>query len=157
MIVQNENGRFRLKKEFSELDSRLLDRFVRVSEPPPFGLTFDDSEFREDLSAIIAQFRPDLVIIDPWNAAARDEKARNYQDTSNLIRQVVPAGDDGPAIGIVAHTRKPQSDERVARDILRVKIEEKGTSRRTAYRRIDEAEQTGLIKFCKGKNVYVVS
>ena len=172
-----------------------------------------------------------------------------------MIRQVVPAGDDGPAIGIVAHTRKPQSDERVngrallnllagsyvlgsvprtvfvmqaasddvtddrivwtccknndgelgkrsawirrnglfdaltdfdweawnkdgksiivgveivpqiitqnggslARDILRVKIEEKGTSRRTAYRRIDEAEQTGLIKFCKGKNVYVVS
>ena len=113
MIVQNENGRFRLKKEFSELDSRLLDRFVRVSEPPPFGLTFDDLEFREDLSAIIAQFRPDLVIIDPWNAAARDEKARNYQDTFNLIRQVVPAGDDGPAIGIVAHTRKPQSDERV--------------------------------------------
>jgi hypothetical protein len=255
LIVQNENGRFRLKKEFSELDSRLLDRFVRVSEPPPFGLTFEDSEFREDLSAIIAQFRPDLVIIDPWNAAARDEKARNYQDTFNLIRQVVPAGDDGPAIGIVAHTRKPQSDERVngrallnllagsyvlgsvprtvfvmqaasddvtddrivwtccknndgelgkrsawirrnglfdaltdfdweawnkdgksvivgvefvpqiitqngdslARDILRVKIEEKGTSRRTAYRRIDEAEQTGLIKFCKGKNVYVVS
>jgi LmbE family N-acetylglucosaminyl deacetylase len=64
---------------------------VRVSEPPPFGLTFDDSEFREDLSAIIAQFRPDLLIIDPWNAAARDEKARNYQDTFNLIRQVVPA------------------------------------------------------------------
>ena len=255
LIVQNENGRFRLKKEFAELDSRLLDRFVRVSEPPPFGLTFDDSEFREDLSAIIAQFRPDLLIIDPWNAAARDEKARNYQDTFNLIRQVVPAGDDGPAIGIVAHTRKPQSDERVngrallnllagsyvlgsvprtvfvmqaasdditddrivwtccknndgelgkrsawirrnglfdaltdfdweawnkdgksvivgveivpqiitqnggslARDVLRVKIEEKGTSRRTAYRRIDEAEQTGLIKFCKGKNLYVVS
>ena len=45
----------------------------------------------------------------------------------------------------------------LARDILRVKIEEKGTSRRTAYRRIDEAEQTGLIKFCKGKNVYVLS
>jgi hypothetical protein len=40
---------------------------------------------------------------------------------------------------------------------LRVRIEEKGTSRRTAYRRIDEAEQTGLIKFYKGKNVYVVS
>jgi hypothetical protein len=113
LIVQNENGRFRLKKEFSELDARLLDRFVRVSEPPPFGLTFDDSEFREDLSAIIARFLPDLVIIDPWNAAARDEKARNYQDTFNLIRQVVPGGDDGPAIGIVAHTRKPQSDEQV--------------------------------------------
>ena len=49
-----------------------------------------------DLSAIIEQFRPDLVIIDPSNAAARDEKARNYQDTFNLIRQV------GSAAGIRA-------------------------------------------------------
>jgi hypothetical protein len=57
--------------------------------------------------------RADSRIIDTWNAAARDEKARNYQDTFNLIRQVVAAGNDGPAIGIVAHTRKPQSDERV--------------------------------------------
>jgi hypothetical protein len=103
-----------LKKDFSELDTNLLDKFVRVSEPPPFGLTFDDLEFREDLSAIIREFAPDLLIIDPWNAAARDEKARNYQDTFNLIRQVIPAGDDGPAIGIVAHTRKPQGDERVS-------------------------------------------
>jgi hypothetical protein len=50
-----------------------------------------------------------------------------------------------------------QNGGSLARDILRVKIEEKGTARRTAYRRIDEAEQTGLIKFCKGKNVYVAS
>jgi hypothetical protein len=50
-----------------------------------------------------------------------------------------------------------QNGGSLARDILRVKIEDKGTSRRTAYRRIDEAEQTGLIKFCKGKNVYIVS
>jgi hypothetical protein len=56
--------------------------------------------------------RADSRIIDTWNAAARDEKARNYQDTFNLIRQVVAAGNDGPAIGIVKHTRKPQSDER---------------------------------------------
>ena len=42
-----------------------------------------------------------------------------------------------------------QNGGSLARDILRVKIEEKGTSRRTVYRRIDEAEQTGLIKFCK--------
>jgi hypothetical protein len=77
-------------------------------------LTFEELEFREQLSAIIHDFAPAVVIIDPWNAASRDERARNYQDTFSLIRQVMPAGDAGPAIGVVAHTRKPQGDERVS-------------------------------------------
>ena len=114
LIIQNENGRFRLKQEFSELDSKALDPFVRITPPPPFGITFDNSEFREQLSEIIGELDPGVVIVDPWNAASRDEKARNYQDTFNLIRQVIPAGDEAPAIVIVAHTRKPQSDERVS-------------------------------------------
>ena len=42
----------------------------------------------------------------------------------------------------------------VARDILRDKIEGKGLSRRTAYRRIEEAEKLKLIKFQKGKDAY---
>jgi len=42
----------------------------------------------------------------------------------------------------------------VARDILRDKIEGKGLSRRTAYRRIEEAEKLKLIKFQKGKDTY---
>ena len=42
----------------------------------------------------------------------------------------------------------------VARDILRDKIEGKGLSRRTVYRRIEEAEKLKLIKFQKGKDAY---
>src|ERR1700738_1479221 len=34
-IVQNENGRFRLKQEFAELDESVLEEFVRVTSPPP--------------------------------------------------------------------------------------------------------------------------
>ena len=45
----------------------------------------------------------------------------------------------------------------MARDILRKQIELKGVSKRTAYRRIDEAEKSELIKFNKGKNVFVVA
>jgi hypothetical protein len=172
--------------------------------------------------------------------------------TFELIRAVIPSGDLAPAIGIIAHTRKPLSGERasgrallnllassyvlgsmprcvfvmqsasddvaedrivwtccknndgelgdrsawircnglfdpvsdfdwdawnndgqavkigvemipkiieenggaVARDILRDKIEGKGASRRTAYRRIEEAEKLKLIKFHKGKDAY---
>src|SRR5580700_5072634 len=33
-------------------------------------------------------------------------------ETFESIRSIIPAGDDGPAIGIVAHTRKPQVGER---------------------------------------------
>jgi hypothetical protein len=42
----------------------------------------------------------------------------------------------------------------VAREFLRDKIEGKGLSRRTAYRRIEEAEKLKLIKFQKGKDAY---
>ena len=59
-------------------------------------------------------FRPDVVLIDPWNAAARDDKASDYLATFKSLRAVIPGGDDGPALGIVAHTRKPKSDERAS-------------------------------------------
>jgi hypothetical protein len=79
LIIQNENGRFRLKQEFSELDAKSLDPFVRITRPPPFGITFENAEFCNQLVEIIDQFDPDVVVIDPWNAATRDEKARNAQ------------------------------------------------------------------------------
>jgi len=112
LIVQNENGRFRLKQEFSELSCETLDQYVRVTPPPPYGLCFDRSDFRDRLSAVIDDFAPGVIIIDPWNAASRDEKARSMLETFESIRSIIPAGDDGPAIGIVAHTRKPQTGER---------------------------------------------
>ena len=77
---------------------RLLDC---VSGVMTFGLNL----------AEIRKFKPDVIILDPWNAAARDEKAREYLDTFQLIRSILPIGDDAPAIGIVAHTRKPRADE----------------------------------------------
>ncbi len=112
MIVQNENGRFRLSREFADLDCATLEDFVRVCPPPPLGLAFDRIEFQEALAAAIADFRPDVIVVDPWNAVARDEKAKDYLETFNAIRAVIPTGDNAPALGIVAHTRKPRGDER---------------------------------------------
>jgi hypothetical protein len=111
MIIQNENGRFRLSKEFADLDCPALEDFVRVSPPPLLGLAFDRAEFQAALLAEIADFRPDVIVIDPWNAVARDEKARDYLETFNVIRAVIPTGDNAPALGIVAHTRKPKGDD----------------------------------------------
>jgi hypothetical protein len=112
LILQTENGRYRLKNDFDEIARDGLDDWLRISEPPPFGLTFNNPEFQEDLAAIITEFKPHVVLLDPWNAAARDDRQKDYAETFDIIRAILPKGDDKPALGIVAHTRKPQTGER---------------------------------------------
>ena len=113
LIVQNENGLLRLKKEFEELDEAVLQEYVRITPPPPYGLCFDRIEFRDQLARIIDDFLPDIVIIDPWNAVSKDDKSKGYLETFETIRSVIPAGGRS-AIGIIAHTRKPQVGERAS-------------------------------------------
>jgi AAA domain len=112
LIVQNENGRFRLKLEFAELNANLLDEHLRISPPPPYGLRFDKVEFRDQVREYVERFNPGVIQIDPWNAVSRDDKARDYRESFDLIRDVVPASDEAPSIGIIAHTRKPLPNER---------------------------------------------
>ncbi len=112
LIIQNENGRFRLSREFADLDCATLDKYMRVTPPPLFGLRFDRQEFRDAVTAEVEAFQPAVVALDPWNAAARDDKQKDYLDTFELVRAVIPSGDTAPALGIVAHTRKPKGDER---------------------------------------------
>jgi hypothetical protein len=123
LVIQNENGRFRLSKEFADLDCAALDDFVRVCEPPAYGLAFDRAEFCAAVSAAITDFQPDVIVIDPWNAVTRDDKAKDYLETFNAIRAVIPTGDSAPALVIVAHTRKPKSEEKYkGRDLLHVLV-----------------------------------
>jgi len=112
MIVQTENGRYRLRQEYGSLTCDSLDDWIRVSEPPPFGLTLTNPEFQQDIRAALESFKPDCVILDPWNAAARDDKARDYSETFDALRSILPTGSDKPALGIVAHTKKPQLNEK---------------------------------------------
>jgi hypothetical protein len=114
MIVQAENGRVRLKNEFADLDCAMLDEFVRVCPPPPFGFAFDKLAFRDQLRREIENFQPDVFILDPFNRLARDDKARDYAEAFQDLLAVLPTGDDAPALGIVAHTRKPRAEERAS-------------------------------------------
>jgi hypothetical protein len=75
-------------------------------------MRFDKVEFRDQLQMAIALHDPGVVFLDPWNAIARDDKAKDYHETFDIIREVIPAGDTSPAIGINAHTRKPALNER---------------------------------------------
>jgi hypothetical protein len=114
LIVQNENGQFRLSRDFAKLDCAALDEYVRICAPPPLGFRFEDVEFTALLEAEIESFRPGVVIVDPWNAAAPDDRAKDYLETFEEIRRVIPPGDESPALGIVAHTRKPKNDDRAS-------------------------------------------
>ena len=111
MILQCENGRVRLKSEY-ERELAPLDDFVRVSPPPPFGFAFDDPEFLAQLQRAVTEFQPHVFLLDPWNRLARDEKSKDYREAYERIVSVLPTGDQMPAIGIVAHTRKPSHNER---------------------------------------------
>jgi hypothetical protein len=113
MILQCENGRVRLKREY-ERELASLDEFVRVSPPPPFGFAFDDADFLSQLQGAVEEFQPDVFLLDPWNRLARDEKSKDYREAFERIVSVLPTGDTTPAIGIVAHTRKPNHNERAS-------------------------------------------
>jgi RecA-family ATPase len=112
LIVQTENGRHRLQQEYSTMRCEELDDWIRVSEPPPFGLTLTNPEFQDDVRAALEAFKPECVILDPWNAATRDDKQRDYAETFEALRRLLPTGPDKPALGIVAHTRKPAANEK---------------------------------------------
>ena len=112
MILQAENGPVRLRDEFAELDEPILDEFIRVCPAPPFGFAFDDPDFAEQLARAIAEFAPDVFIVDPWNQATPDDKSKDYLATFHRLLAMLPKGDKATALGVVAHTRKPQANER---------------------------------------------
>jgi hypothetical protein len=111
MILQNENGKRRLKTELSDIPQS-MEEYVRISSPPQYGFQFDSEEFRAQLAEAIADFKPDAFLIDPWNAVARRTGQEDYLEALQWIQSVIPAGNDRPAIGIIAHTRKPKPEER---------------------------------------------
>ena len=114
MILQTENGRIRLKRDFDALNFPELDEFLRVCPPPPYGLRFDRPEFRGWLRRAVRMFVPEVIGIDPWNAVAGKDKQEDYLAAFEAIRGVLPTGDERPAIVIVAHTRKPNLQERTS-------------------------------------------
>jgi hypothetical protein len=112
IIIQTENGKYRLKLEFSGLNINLLDQYLRISPPPERGLPFDNFEFRDELQAKLEMWDPGVVAIDPWNAVAKDNTQKEYLETFELVRDVIPARDTSPFILIAAHTNKPMSKDR---------------------------------------------
>jgi hypothetical protein len=114
MILQCENGTARLRSEYAVLRDPALSEYILVSPPPPWGFAFDDPRFLRELRESIEKFRPAVFALDPWNRLALDDRMREYREAFEAIKSVLPTGDDEPAVGICAHTRKPGPNEKLS-------------------------------------------
>ncbi len=113
LIIQNENGRFRLRGEYRARSiTTEIEDSIRVSEPPAYGMTLEHPDFLRDVRLALDSFQPDVVLFDPWNSAARDDKAKDYGSAFDALKQMLQTGAKRPALGIIAHTRKPTMGEK---------------------------------------------
>lgn len=125
MILQCENGPMRLKQELSEAipqdEVGALDDWLRITPPPPYGLAFHEPGFRAQLAEAIRDFKPGLLVIDPWNRVAAGDKQMDYRQALDDIEACLPhKQEDKPAILIVHHMRKKSGDSnrKQGRDLL---------------------------------------
>ncbi len=126
LIVQIENGEFRLKKELDEAFSGMpevdMDEWLLITPPPAHGLAFGEPGFREEFTRVLATFRPGLVIIDPWNRVAEGDKQGDYRAALDDIFSCLPAAaEEKPAVLILHHMRKKGSEpgsRKLGRDLL---------------------------------------
>jgi hypothetical protein len=122
LIIQIENGQWRLKNELAEaLPDGGLDDWMRITPPPARGLAFHEPAFRERVANVIAEFRPALVIIDPWNRVAEGDKQGDYRQALDAILDCLPTDPaEKPAVLIIHHMRKKgsESTRKQGRDLL---------------------------------------
>ena len=114
LILQAENGIMRLKTEFGDLDCAALDDSVLVSTPPPDGFAFEDLEFCSQLQTAIQNHAADVVVVDTWSDCVSDSMEKDYKEAFKRVLSCLPKGENRPALGIVAHTRKPRLGERAS-------------------------------------------
>jgi hypothetical protein len=103
------------------MPDRDLDEWLRITPPPPYGLAFQEAGFRSALSEIIRDWKPGLVIIDPWNRAADGDKQADYRGALDAVFACMPERpEEKPAVLIVHHMRKKSNDavRKHGRDLL---------------------------------------
>lgn len=119
LVIQCENGAARLKKEFEAMRSNYpdvdFDDCIRVTLPPEGGLPFHRPEFRREIGRLVEEFGPDVIILDPWTAVAAEDASKEIIDKLAEIRSMLPAGDACPALVIIAHTKKPRTEDKGSR------------------------------------------
>jgi hypothetical protein len=124
LIIQCENGPYRLKSEVEEAipgGGSEVDEWIGITPPPPYGLAFREPGFRLELQEKIADFKPGLVIIDPWNRAADGDKQADYRGALDAVFECLPEDPaEKPALMVIHHMRKKSGEggRKQGRDLL---------------------------------------
>lgn len=113
LILQSENGLTRLHRDMLSMPQfEAVDDMVRISEPPDLGLMLSNAGFRAELRSVMEEFAPQLLILDPWNNAVRDEMAREYAEGLTFLKEITSSGPEKCATLILHHVRKPREGDR---------------------------------------------
>ena len=115
MILQAENGAIRLKDEMEAIGRNHpeinIEECILISSPPEGGLPFHKADFRAAVRDEAEKFKPDLILIDTWAQVAAEDAAKEVVDKISEIRTCFGALETFPAMGILAHTKKPRAEE----------------------------------------------
>jgi hypothetical protein len=113
LIIQCENSLTRLHRDFVAIeDAEELDAWIRVTSFPPYRtFKFADKAFRDELKARIREFKPQLIVIDPWNRVAKDSMQKDFQEALEWVCEVMEEFPDAACL-ILHHLRKPKAEDR---------------------------------------------
>jgi hypothetical protein len=113
LLVQNENGLTRLHRDLQQVaDDGHQDEWFRISAPPACGLAIQNRAFLAELQAVVRDFDPQLLVVDPFNGCVRDAMEKDFQEALSRLREVVAEAPGNPAWLILHHLRKPKADDR---------------------------------------------
>jgi len=109
LIVQAENGLYRLHKELKKLDCpQQIYGSVKFSEPL---IDLRDPKYCKSLDNELRAFKPGCVVLDPFSSIAMDDTVAAYTEALTLIEKQFLSKEPKPAVVIVAHPRKPKRNE----------------------------------------------
>lgn len=112
LIIQSENSLLRLILDAKRVDmSDTLDDCVKLLEFEWGNISLGNSKLVDALRNLIAEFEPDLVVLDPWNQFADDDKAKETKAAMDGIKHILDSANKPPACLIVAHHRKKREGD----------------------------------------------
>jgi hypothetical protein len=112
LIVQSENSLLRLILDAKRVEMPdMLDDHVKLLEFEWGNISLGNSKLVDALRNLIAEFEPDLVVLDPWNQFADDDKAKETKAAMDGIKHILDAAEKPPACLIVAHHRKKREGD----------------------------------------------
>lgn len=112
LVIQAENNLLRMIMDAKRVEMpEELDDHLRILEFDWGAVSLDSGKLVEALQKLMLEFEPDLVIIDPWNQFATDDKPKETKETLDAIKRILDAAKKPPACMIVAHHRKKREGD----------------------------------------------